>query len=186
MRVQTVFMLDDLAIKLVRQSVDRSTEIRVFALDEDILAGNVTGDFGFLGEVVPGEDHVDVDDVIEMPADSGEFALHVVAERWRDRHVMSAYREIHARAPVPESVLFRFSPSEGASKSFSHADRGDLQGLTVLGDGAAGDHYALLAENVGYSAVRKGFSSVLGCDQLLELLPEKPAESLDLILPELA
>ena len=60
---------------------------------------------------------------------------YVVAERRRDRDVMSADGEIHARLLRPQT-----------SKSFSHADRGDLQRLAVLGDGAAGDHDALLRQ----------------------------------------
>ena len=102
MRVQAVFVLDDLAVELVGQGVDRSVEIRMFTLHENVLAGNVTGDFRLLGKVVPGEDHVDVDDMIEMPPDPGEFALDVVAERRRERNVMSADGEIHARHPSPQ------------------------------------------------------------------------------------
>src|SRR5262245_24342604 len=35
------------------------------------------------------------------------------------------------------------------SQGLSHADRGNLQGLPVLGDGAARDHDALLAQDLG-------------------------------------
>jgi len=97
MRVQTIFILDDLAVELVRQIIDRDVEIRMLALDEYVLAGKVTGDFRFLSQVVPGEDHVDIDDVIKMPPDPGELALDVVTESGRDCHVMSADCEVHAK-----------------------------------------------------------------------------------------
>src|SRR6266540_4479541 len=58
------------------------------------------------------------------------------------------------------------------SKRLSHADRRDLQRLAVLGDGAARDHDALLAEDFGDLAVRQGPSGVLGCDQLLDQRPD--------------
>src|SRR5882762_4581895 len=122
MRVQTVFVLDDLAIELVRYGVDRGVQIRVVALDDDFLAGDVTADFRLSCELVYGQDHADVDDVIEMAPDPGEFTLDVTADRRRDRQVMPADDEIHARR-------------SSASKRLSHADRGNLQRLPVLGDG---------------------------------------------------
>ncbi len=80
-RVQTVFVLDDLAIELVRHGVDRGVQIRVAALDEDLLSGDVTADFHLSCEMVRGENHADVDDVIKMPPDPGKFALDVTADR---------------------------------------------------------------------------------------------------------
>src|SRR5713226_317158 len=97
MRTPAVFVFDDLAVELVRQSVDRGVQVRVVALDEDVLAGDVASDFRLLSEVVDRENHVDVDDVIEMPPDPGEFALDVAADRRRDRHVACADGQIHAR-----------------------------------------------------------------------------------------
>jgi len=45
MRMQAVFVLDDLAIEFVRHGVDRGVQVRIVALDEDVLAGNMTADF---------------------------------------------------------------------------------------------------------------------------------------------
>jgi len=69
MRVQTVLVPHDLAIELVRYGVDRGIQIRVAALDEDLLSGDVTADFRLSFQMVNDEDHTDVDDVIEMPPD---------------------------------------------------------------------------------------------------------------------
>src|SRR6266700_772897 len=98
-RTPAVFVSDDLAVELVRQSVDRGVQVRVFALDVDVLAGDVTGGLRLLGEAVRGEDHVDVDDVVEMPPDPGKFALDVAADRRRDRYVTSADGQVHAGRP---------------------------------------------------------------------------------------
>jgi len=85
MRMQTVLVLHDLAIEFVRYGVDRGVQIRVAALDEDFLSGDVTADFHLSCQMVQGEDHVDVDDVIKVPPDPGELALDVTADRRRDR-----------------------------------------------------------------------------------------------------
>src|SRR5437879_4177697 len=159
MRMQAVFVLDDLAIEFVRHGVDRCVQIRIVALDEDVLAGNVTADFRLSCETVHGEDHADVDAVINIPPAQGKFALDVAADRRRDRHMMPADREIHARRVY-------------ASKRLSHAHRRNLQRLPVLGDGAARDHDALLAEDLGDLAVRKRFSGILCGNQLLEQRPD--------------
>src|SRR5437764_2916396 len=159
MRMQTVFVLDDLAIELVRHGVDRGVQIRVAALDEDLLSGDVTADFHLSSEMVRGEDHVDADDVIKMPPDFGKFALEVTADRRGDRHVTPADDEIHARRAF-------------ASKRLSHAHGRYLQRLAVLRDGATRDHDALLAEDLGDLAVRKGFPGILGGNQLLEQRPD--------------
>src|SRR5258708_1979172 len=132
MRMQTVFVPHDLAIEFVRYGVDRGVQIRVAALDEDLLSGDVTADFRLSCEMVHGEDHVDVDDVIKMPPDPGKFALDVTADRRRDRHVTPADDEIHAKRAF-------------ASKGLSHAHGGNLHRLAVLRDGETCDHDALLA-----------------------------------------
>src|SRR5882672_4753765 len=159
MRMQTVFVLDDLAIEFVRHRVDRGVQIRVVALGDDVFAGDVTADFRLSCETVHGEDHADVDDVIEMAPDPGELILDVAAYRRCDRHVMPADDEIHARRPF-------------ASKRLSHADRRNLQRLPVLGDGATRDHDPLLAEDIGDLAVRKRLSGVLCSHQLLDQRPD--------------
>src|SRR6266853_1207214 len=99
MRMPAVFVFDDLAVELVRQGVDRGVQVRVVALDEYILAGDVAGDFRLLGEGGRAQDHVHIDDVIEMPPDPGEFALDVAADRRRDRSVTSADGQVHAGRP---------------------------------------------------------------------------------------
>ncbi len=159
MRMQTVLVLHDLAIEFVRYGVDRGVQIRVTALDEDLLPGDVTADFRLSCEMIHGEDHADVDDVIKMPPDPGQFALDVTADRRRDRHVTPADGEIHARRVL-------------ASKGLSHAHGGNLQRLPVLGDGATRDHDALLVEDLGDLAVRKRLSGVLCGNQLLEQRPD--------------
>src|SRR5882672_2431604 len=159
MRMQTVLVLHDLAIEFVRYGVDRGVQVRVAALDEDLLPGDVTADFRLSCEMIYGEDHADVDDVVKMPPDPGKFALDVTADRRRDRHVTPADDEIHARRVF-------------ASKGLSHAHGRDLQRLPVLGDGATCDHDALLAEDLRDLAVRKRLSGVLCGNQLLEQRPD--------------
>src|SRR5258708_23959985 len=119
----------------------------------------LTADFHLLCEMVRGENHADVDDVIKMPPDPGKFALDVTADRRRDRHVTPADDQIHARRAF-------------ASKRFSHAHGRYLQRLAVLRDGATCDHDALLAEDLGDLAVRKGFPGILRGNQLLEQRPD--------------
>ena len=105
MRMQTVFVLDDLAIELVRNGVDRGVHIRVAALDEDLLSGDVTADFHLSSEMVRGEDHVDVDDVVKVPPDSGKFALEVTADRRGDDDVTPSDDEIHARRAFASAAV---------------------------------------------------------------------------------
>jgi len=52
MRMQAVFVLDDLAIEFVGHGVDRGVQVRIVALDEDVLAGNMTADFRLSCETV--------------------------------------------------------------------------------------------------------------------------------------
>src|SRR5690349_3201262 len=59
------------------------------------------------------------------------------------------------------------------SKGLSEADRRDLQRLPVLGDGAAGDHDALLTEDFRDLAVRQGSLAILRGDQLLDQGPDR-------------
>src|SRR5580765_366231 len=59
------------------------------------------------------------------------------------------------------------------SERLSHADGRNLQGLPVLGDRAARDHDALLAQNLGNLAVRQGTLRVLGRNQLLDQCPDR-------------
>src|SRR5258705_3718789 len=54
------------------------------------------------------------------------------------------------------------------SKGFPHAHRRNLQGLSVLGDGTARDHDALLTQNLRDLAVRQGSLAVFRGDELLD------------------
>src|SRR5882672_707209 len=62
----------------------------------------------------------------------------------------------------------RLCARRATSKGFPHADRGNLQRLSVLGDGAARDHDALLPQNLRDLAVRQRSFAVFRGDQLLD------------------
>src|SRR5215510_6547193 len=59
------------------------------------------------------------------------------------------------------------------SERLSHADRRNLQRLSVLRDGAARDNDTLLAEDLRYLAVREGSFAVFRGDQLLDQRPDR-------------
>src|SRR5713226_8591601 len=88
---------------------------------------------------------------------------------WRARMVRFTRGAFPGKGPVYK--MRGNIPSH--SKRLSHADGRDLQRLPVLGDGAAGDHDALLAQDLRDLAVRKRFARVLGGDQLLDQGPDR-------------
>src|SRR5438094_8157046 len=77
MRMQTVFVLHDLAIEFVRYGVDRGVQIRVTALGEDLLPGDVTADFRLSSKLVHGKVHVTLDDVTKSPPIPGSLLSNV-------------------------------------------------------------------------------------------------------------
>src|SRR5258706_3508815 len=90
-----LLVLQYLAIELVDQRVDRRIHVRVVAFDKNVLAGEMHIGFDFLLELFHRENHVDVDDMIEMTRDARELAGHVIAHCGSDVHVMAAQMKIH-------------------------------------------------------------------------------------------
>lgn len=71
-RLQPFHVLDDLAVELVDQQIDRRIEVAVGAFDEDVLSLQMQIDFRALLSVlflmvVDREDHSAIDDLVAMP-----------------------------------------------------------------------------------------------------------------------
>jgi hypothetical protein len=89
------FVFDDLPVKFVHQQVDRSIHVRIFAFDKNVLARQVHIRLYFLSQLFDAQDHVYVDNVIEMPVDSGHLGRNVITYGRRDFEVMARHVQIH-------------------------------------------------------------------------------------------
>ena len=74
-----LFVFQYLAVELVDQRIDRGIHVGVVAFDENVLAAEMNVGFYFLLQLVYGENHVNVYDVIEMPCNARELAGDVLA-----------------------------------------------------------------------------------------------------------
>src|SRR4051794_29452779 len=95
--VELVLVAQDLAVELVRKQIDRGVQVLLFALAMKILAAHMERHFGFLAQLVHGEDDVCVDDVVEMPADALQLRAHITANRRRHVQMMAAHVQVHPR-----------------------------------------------------------------------------------------
>jgi hypothetical protein len=107
--LQSVFVTHHLAVQLVNQLIHRSVQISVGTLDKDIRAfdmkvalGSLPTFFFFL--LFHREQHLDINDLIEMAHDSVKLAGDVSAQGWSDLKVMAADRQIHKKPPVYTGV----------------------------------------------------------------------------------
>ena len=95
-----VLVTADLAVELVDQLIDRGIEIFAGVLDEDVLALDMQRDLGLLTsflltELLDGQQHVDVDDLVEVARDAIHLREHIFPQGGRDVEVMTADRQIH-------------------------------------------------------------------------------------------
>src|SRR6185295_6517154 len=115
-------VLDDRAVELVDQTVDRRVHVRVGALAVYILAAHVHARLDLLVQLLDAEDDVDVDDVVEMVGDARELARHVLADGRRDFQVMPGQVQIHPSPRVshemrPPAARLRGRSGEGGVSS---------------------------------------------------------------------
>src|SRR4051794_9136793 len=73
-------VLDDLAVELVDQAVDRGVHVLVRALAEDVAPRDVDVGFRLLLQLVHREDNHHVDDMIEMTGDPFQLGGNVTAD----------------------------------------------------------------------------------------------------------
>src|SRR5262245_60618729 len=96
--VEFIFVFEDLPVQLVGQQVDGRVQVAVLAFAVQVLAAHVQRHLGLLRQLVPGEDHVRVDHVIEVPLDAADLGFHVTAERWCHFQVVATDAEVHHKA----------------------------------------------------------------------------------------
>ena len=89
----------DLTVKLVGQTIYRRVEILVNGFNKNVFAGKVNGDFGFLLQFVDRQDHVHVDDIIEMARNPLKFPGNVSMDCRSDLKVMTTDLQVHGVAP---------------------------------------------------------------------------------------
>ena len=75
----------------------------------DRAAAHVDRGFGFVLELLDGEDAVDVGHVVEVPLELGELRADVVAQGFRDVDVMASDAQLHDFAPSAGNYLIDFS-----------------------------------------------------------------------------
>src|SRR4051794_34365328 len=78
-----VLVLDDLPVEFVYEEIYCGVQVLVVALDEDLLATHVAARLGLLSRLVDAQDHVDVDDMIEVTTDARKLRLDIAADRGR-------------------------------------------------------------------------------------------------------
>src|ERR1700748_519086 len=100
MILQAILVANHLAIELVHQLVDGGIEVFMRLLDEDVLPLHMESDFGFLStflflEVFHGEQHVHIDDGVEVSRDPVQLGQDVFAQCRCHFQMMAADRQIH-------------------------------------------------------------------------------------------
>ena len=72
-----LFMLDELAIKFIRQSIYGGIHILGFCVCEQVGAGDMHGRLGFLHHLFDAENNMGRRDLIEVPLQSFQFAFYI-------------------------------------------------------------------------------------------------------------
>jgi len=98
--LQPVLVAHDLAVELVHQLVDGGVQVLVALLDEDVAALDVQRHLGALAsllllELLHGEQHGDVDDLVEVTRDALELREHVLTQGGCDFEMVAADRQVH-------------------------------------------------------------------------------------------
>lgn len=105
MVLQTVFVTHDRSVELISQFVDCRVQILMVCLDEDILALHTDIDLSVLPAilfflVIYTQQHCDVDHLVEVPDDAGQFVYHILMQRWRDIQVMATNFKVQGSSPI--------------------------------------------------------------------------------------
>src|SRR5688500_695098 len=78
MRKRLFLVLDDLAVELVYESVDRGVHVVRGGLAENVAAAHVHRGFDLLLQLLDGHDHVHIDDVMEVVGDARKLRSNVL------------------------------------------------------------------------------------------------------------
>src|SRR5215469_4552180 len=93
-------VLLDAAIELVGQQVDGRVHVLLRRIRVDGAAAHVQGRLGLLSQLLHRQHTVNVDNVIEVPADALEFLFDITPQRWGDLDVVTGDVELHRPPPV--------------------------------------------------------------------------------------
>ena len=85
-----LLLLKQLSIELIHELVDCNVEILFLSVGEEFGAPKVHLRFGLLSMFLKLKDDVDVDDLIGVPFEAGEFFVDVIANSVRDVEVVTA------------------------------------------------------------------------------------------------
>ena len=97
------FVLHHLPVQLVDQGIDCGIQVMRQAFHIDSFATQTQVDFGlltffFLFEVIHGQNHGDIDNLIEMTFHALQLRLYVFTDGWCHFEMMSADGEIHTHS----------------------------------------------------------------------------------------
>ena len=103
-RLQSLHVIDDLAVELVDQHINRGVQIAVRAFDEYTLAFQMQIDFRslllvFLLVVFDREDHSSIDNLVAMPQYPIQLGDYVFANRRGDFEMVSTDLQVHSASP---------------------------------------------------------------------------------------
>jgi hypothetical protein len=147
-------VLHHLAIQPVHQQVDRGIQVLRHTLHVHRLARQAQVDLGllsfvFFGEIVDREDHVGIDDLIEMAGDALQLVLYVFTDGRGYFEVVTTDGEIHTHS-------FDESAAAAARKEcawvpllqgFAETDGRNLERFAVFGNRAACNDHTLFTEH---------------------------------------
>src|SRR5580765_5175615 len=170
MGLHAVLVLDDLSVQFIDQHVDRSIQVMRDTFGMQILTLDMKVDFCFLAffffcQAIDTEDHVDVDDMIEMASDACQFALHVFADCGGESEVMATNGQIHTASYTYNEIDGGFYASSGCLWSIALEPcsgyfttkkltgvcgnwLGDFEYFAVFGDSPACYHHPLFCHHI--------------------------------------
>jgi hypothetical protein len=85
-----LFLLQELPVELIDELVDRNVEILFLGVGEELGAPKMHLCFGLLPILFEFKDDVDVDDLIRVPFEAGEFIVNVVSNGVGDVEMVTA------------------------------------------------------------------------------------------------
>jgi len=84
------FVLFDLTVKLVGQSINGCVHIVIYCISEKSGATYVNGCLGFVFEFFDSKDALDVSDVVEVPFNTLYFIAYILTESIRNFDMVAA------------------------------------------------------------------------------------------------
>src|SRR5262245_24653064 len=96
--VKFIFVFEDLPVELVGQQVDGRVQVAVLAFAVQVLAAHVQRHLGLLRHLVPGEDHVRVDHMVEVPLDAADCRFHVAPHSRSHFEMVAADAQVHGHS----------------------------------------------------------------------------------------